>query len=85
MWHSRKWRALLQGVVVGNVGCCKNLSSLVLVEHQVACKRVMKYSSAESQQPAGSSPRREETVAFGELHPQLAGRTEAQCSFRLHL
>lgn len=70
---------------MGNVWRYKNLSSLVLIEHKVVCKQVMKYSSAESQQPAGSSPKRRETAVFGELHPQLAGRTEVQCSFQLHL
>lgn len=85
MWHSRTQQARLQGMVVGNVGCYKNLSSLVLIEHKVVSKQVMKCSFSESQQPAGSSPRREETVMFGELHPQLKGRTEARGSFQLHL
>lgn len=75
----------LQGMEAVNFWCViKYLSSLVLVDYKIVCKEVMKCSSAESQQPAETSLKREETMAFGELHRQPV-RTGAQCSFLLHL
>lgn len=71
---------------MGNVWrVIKSPSSLVLAEPKVVCKQVMKRSSSGSPQPAGSSPKRKETIRFGELHPQVAERTGAQCSLQLHL